>query len=97
MYNQAVDKYTVKGMIIILKLIWRILSMCELSWYILIRSLQLTAVLLFCSFMLNVASGGSMAEHYSLIMTARELFSLPQGILLVAAIAGVCIEDITLR
>lgn len=71
--------------------------MCDISWYILIRSLQLSAVMLFCSFLLNLASGGSMAENYDMIMTARELFSVPQSILLISAIAGVCIEDITLR
>lgn len=76
------------------KIISRMLCMCPEAWYIFIRTLQLTAVLLLCAFALLVNWNGSIVEQYSLYMTAASLMEITQALLLIAVIFSVCIEDL---
>ena len=76
------------------KIISRMLCMCPEAWYIFIRTLQLTAVLLLCAFALLVNWNGSIVEQYSLYMTAASLMEIIQALLLIAVIFSVCIEDL---
>lgn len=76
-----------------MRTIRRMLAMCDLSWEILIRSLQLSCVMLFCAFMLLADAGAMTAENYTTYLLADELYRLPQGLLLLAAMAGAVIED----
>lgn len=84
--------YNVVG-VMVLKVIRRMLSMCEISWELLIRALQLSCVLLFCSFMLFLSSGPLTIWNYDTYKLAQEFSTLPQAILLVAMIAGAVIEE----
>lgn len=72
----------------------RMLSMCPDAWYIFIRSVQLCCLLLFCAFMLLLEWDGSMTNGYDLYMTAMGLMETGQGLLLIAGILSVCIEDL---
>lgn len=74
----------------------RMLCMSDAAWYIFIRSIQLSCLLLFCAFMLLLDCGGSMMEH-SQYMTAIALSEAPQGLLLGGLILSVCAEDIQSR
>ena len=76
-----------------MKLIQRVLSMCQISWELLIRSLQLSCVLLFCSFVLFMHTGPLTIWNFDTYQLARELATLPQAILLVAMLAGAIIEE----
>lgn len=77
----------------ILKVIRRMLCMCEPAWELLIRGLQLSCVLLFCAFLLLVDAGGFSVESCGTYFLAEELLTLPQAILLVVMLAGVMIEE----
>lgn len=66
------------------------LRMCPDAWYIFIRSIQLTAFVLFCSFILMLECEG----RHDVYMTAMCLFETGQALLLIGAIFSVCIEDI---
>ncbi len=63
------------------------------AWEVVIRALQLTCVLLFCAFMLLLEAGVFKYETSHLYYIARELATLPQAILLIAAIASAVIEE----
>lgn len=76
-----------------LKVIWRMLCMCEPSWELLIRGLQLSCVLLFCAFLLLVDAGSFSVVSCDTYFLAQELLTLPQAILLVVMLAGVIIEE----
>ena len=52
----------------ILKVIRRMLCMCEPAWELLIRGLQLSCVLLFCAFLLLVDAGGSSVSYTHLTL-----------------------------
>ncbi|MEG1789368.1 MAG: hypothetical protein RR055_02410 [Oscillospiraceae bacterium] len=80
-----------------MRLLRRMLDMCELSWEILTKSLIFSCLLLFCAFMLLADAGPMTAENYDTYLLAGELYALPQAILLVANIAGVIIEERHLR
>lgn len=75
------------------KVLRRMLSMCPDAWYIFIRTIQLVAVLMLCSFVLLLEWNGSMVENYTHYMTALALTEIGQALLLIAVIASVCIED----
>ena len=72
------------------KIIKRMLSMCPDAWYIFIRSVQLTAFVLLCSFILMLESPG----RHDVYMTAMCLYETGQALLLIGAVFSVCIEDI---
>lgn len=76
-----------------LKVIRRMLCMCESSWELLIRGLQLSCVLLFCAFLLLVDAGSFSVVSCDTYFLAQELLTLPQAILLVVMLAGVIIEE----
>lgn len=72
----------------------RMLRMCPAAWYIFIRSVQLSAFLLLCAFVLLMECDGGIYDHYRLYMSAVALSEITQAILLIAVIASVCIEDV---
>ena len=76
------------------KTIRRMLSMCPDAWYIFITSVQLTAFVLICAFVLLLSWGGNMAEGYCQYMTAMSLYEIGQALLLIGVLFSVCIEDI---
>ncbi len=69
------------------------LNMCDLSWELLMRAMQLSCVLLFCSFLLFLSTGPLSIWNAYTYKLAQELARLPQAILLVAMIAGAVIEE----
>lgn len=75
------------------KLMLRMSKMCDESFFIIRSSVILTIIMLAgCLFALLMA-GGFSADTYELHRLAGELFTLPQAILIIAAIASVVIED----
>ncbi len=74
----------------------RMLSMSDAAWYIFIRSIQLSCVLLFCAFMLLLDCDGSIMQREK-YMTAIALFESPQGLLLGGLILSVCAEELQSR
>lgn len=76
-----------------LKVLRRMLRMCEPSWELLIRGLQLSCVLLFCAFLLLLDAGSFSVWNCNTYYIAKELLTLPQAILLVVILAGVIIEE----
>lgn len=75
---------------IIKKIVKRMLCMCPDAWYIFIRSIQLTAFLLLCSFVLMLECQG----RHSLYMTAMSLYETGQALILIGALFSVFIEDV---
>ena len=80
-------------MVTIMKLLTRMLAMCDLSWEILTRALQFSCVMLFCAFMLLADAGGMTRGNYTTYLLANELFRFPQAVLLLSALAGAVVED----
>lgn len=74
------------------QIIERMLKMCPAAWYIFIRTLQLSCVLLFSSWVLltEYISTGS----YSLYKLSMALYELPQALLIISMIGSVCVEDL---
>ena len=70
----------------------RMLHMSDPAWFIFIRSIQLSAFMLFCSFMLQLNISCSLA-HYTQYMTAQALSEVPQGLLLIGILASAILED----
>ena len=70
----------------------RMLRMSDPAWFIFIRSFQLSAFMLFCSFLLHLNISNSL-EHYTQYMTAEALAEAPQGILLIGLLASAILED----
>ena len=70
----------------------RMLRMSDPAWFIFIRSIQLSAFMLFCSFLLHLNISNSL-EHYTQYMTAEALSEAPQGILLIGLLASAILED----
>ena len=79
------------------KTVRRMLDMKPDAWYIFLRSLQLSCVLLLCAFALLLEYNGDMLGKYPLYMTAQSLNESAQGILLVALILSVCMEELQSR
>ena len=75
------------------KTVRRMLSMKPDAWYVFIRSIQLCCLLLLCAFALLVEYNGDMLGRYSLYISAQSLNETAQGILLVALILSICIEE----
>lgn len=69
------------------------LGMCPDAWYIFIRSIQLTAYILFCSFMLLLDCDGSIMSKHHIYMTAITLFETGAALLLIGSLFSVLIED----
>ena len=74
----------------------RMLCMSDAAWYIFIRSIQLSCVMLFCSFLLLLSCGCSMMRR-SQYMTAMALYEGPQGLLLGGLILSVFAEELQSR
>lgn len=74
----------------------RMLQMSDPAWYIFIRSMQLSCVMLFSSFLLLLPSAG-LAQGFTLRMTALSLYETTQGILLLGLILSACLEDCYIR
>ena len=71
----------------------RMLCMSDAAWYIFIRSIQLSCVMLFCSFLLLLSCDGSLMQR-SQYMTAMALYEGPQGLLLGGLILSVFAEEL---
>ena len=74
----------------------RMLCMSDAAWYIFIRSIQLSCVMLFCSFMLLLSCDGSLMQRTQ-YMTAMALYEGPQGLLLGGLILSVFAEELQSR
>ena len=79
------------------KTIRRMLATKNDPWYLFLRSLQLCCVLLLCAFALLLEYNGDQIGKYPLYMTAQSLNESAQGILLVAIILSVCMEELQSR
>ncbi len=75
----------------------RMLAMKSDPWYLFLRSLQLCCVLLLCAFALLLEYNGDQLGKYPLYMTAQSLNESAQGILLIAIILSVCMEELQSR
>ncbi len=84
-------------MVMTMRTLRRILAMSPAAWEVVIRALQLSCVMLYCAFMLLVEGGAFTYETRYLHYTARELLTMPQAVLLLAAIASAVIEERTER
>lgn len=76
------------------KLISRILSMCELSWYITIRALMLSCVLAFCAFVVLSYAGEFSLQSRELYHLAEKMSELPCAVILILSICALVIEDV---
>ena len=74
----------------------RMLAMSEPAWTIFSRSLQISCMLLFCSFLLLLDTG-PLVQSYPQYITALALYETPQGILLLGLILSVCLEEFYIR
>lgn len=74
----------------------RMLCMSDAAWYIFIRSIQLSCVMLFCSFLLLLSCDGSLMQRTQ-YMTAMALYEGPQGLLLGGLILSVFAEELQSR
>lgn len=81
----------------LLQTIHRMLAMKDGPWILFLRSLQLCCVLLLCAFALLLEYNGDQLGKYPLYMTAQSLNESAQGILLVAIILSVCLEELQSR
>lgn len=75
------------------KLIDRILDMCEPAWGALRGTLMLCCTMAFCAFMILVDIEPFSIRTYDLFRCAKELAAAPAGLLLIAAIGTVIIEE----
>lgn len=71
----------------------RMLTMCPQAWYIFIRTIQLSAVLLLLAVFLLIAHQSS--GKYELYRTAWALYEIPQALILIAGIGAACIDDMS--
>jgi hypothetical protein len=75
------------------KLLHRIVNMCNPAWHALRGTLMLSCTMVFCAFIILVEIGPVSIDTYNLYLCARELATAPAGLLLVAAIGTVCLEE----
>lgn len=75
------------------KLINTILSMCEPAYAMLRGTLVLSCTLVFCSLVIFFDIGVVTVDTYDLYLCALELAKAPVGLILVAAIGTVFIEE----
>lgn len=76
------------------KMMDRIGKMCDAAYAVLKFSLMLSCMLMAAAAAAYAMSGGLTVATYRMYHIARELFSLPASILLVATVSSVCIEDV---
>lgn len=76
-----------------MRVLKRMLCMCEPSWELLRKGLILSCVLALCAFMLLVDAGTLTENSYYTYLLAREFVQAPQIILIVAIFGGVMIEE----
>ena len=72
------------------KVLDRILQMCPVAWEYLIRSLQLSCLLLFCALLLLAQSKG----QHDLQLQAAAFQESTQVCLLLAVIIPACLDDV---
>lgn len=68
------------------------LRMCPDAWYIFMRTLQLSCLLLFLCIVMLISYETTGSRE--LINMAAALYELPQSLLIISMIGSVCIEDI---
>ncbi len=70
----------------------RMLRMCPDAWYIFMRTLQLSCLLLFLSLVSLI--GYKNTGSHELFNMAVALYELPQSLLIISMIGSICIEDL---
>ena len=75
------------------KTIRRMSQMCDEAWYIFMGTLKLSCAMLFCAFMLLISPGCG----YEQTMLSAALSETPQGLLLIALLASVLLEERRVR
>ena len=80
-------------MIALRQLLQCILHMCQPAWDALLGTLRLSCVSLLCALCLYWAQAGGGIRTLHLLHMAQELTMLPAGLLLIAAIGTVCLEE----
>lgn len=70
----------------------RMLRMCPDAWYIFMRTLQLSCLLLFLCMVTLMEYDATGSRE--LIGMASALYELPQALLIISAIGSVCIEEL---
>ena len=71
----------------------RLEEMCDAAFCALMGTLRLSCTMLLCSFAILVHIGGLSAETHDLYRLAMELAASPAGLLLVACIVSVLLEE----
>lgn len=77
------------------RLISRIDKMTDITYIVLKYSLLLSCLLLTLSLIILILGGGLSVRRYELYLCAKELFSQPAAILIVAVIGSACLEELT--
>lgn len=70
----------------------RMLRMCPDAWYIFMRTLQLSCLLLFLSLVSLI--GYENTGSHELLNMAAALYELPQSLLIISMIGSICIEEL---
>ena len=70
----------------------RMLRMCPDAWYIFMRTLQLSCLLLFLSLVSLI--GYENTGSHALFNMAAALYELPQSLLIISMIGSICIEEL---
>lgn len=70
----------------------RMLRMCPDAWYIFMRTLQLSCLLLFLSLVSLI--GYENTGSRELFNMAAALYELPQSLLIISMIGSICIEEL---
>lgn len=76
-----------------MRLVNRILTMCQPSWDALKGTLMVCCAMAFCSFVILIDIGEPTISTYCLYRIAQELSSAPAGLLLIAGIGTVLVEE----
>ena len=71
----------------------RMLQMCEPAWFIFLRSLQLSCLMLFCCLMLLWDLPTDAVRAHAQYILAMAMLESPQGLLLIGLLASVILED----
>lgn len=74
------------------RIVQRMSRMCPAAWYIYKRSMQLSLVLLACGLLLTLAPSQYLSSH-TLLRLSNAYFECVEGVLLLAALLPVLIED----
>ena len=72
----------------------RMLGMCPLAWYIFLRGIQLSCVLLLGAIFLLIAWDGDTMLHYTQYSCAIALHECAQAVLLITVLLPVIVEDL---